>query len=179
MTQATSTQPFGVLTEPATLTLKRLLPGSVDRVWAYLTESDLRRLWLAAGTMEMRVGAPLELVWRNSELSDPPGQRPEGFGEEHRLDSEVTELDPPHRLSISWGNTGGVTFELEPVGDMVRFTITHHRLPDQGTALNISAGWHAHVDVLAARLAGEEPKPFWDHWAALKTEYAKRLGEAK
>jgi len=175
MTQAATTQPFGVLTEPATLTLERLLPGSVDRVWAYLTESDLRRQWLAAGTMEMRVGAPVELVWRNSELSDPPGDRPEGFGEEHRLESEITELDPPRRLSISWGNTGGVTFELEPVGDMVRFTVTHHRIPDHSTALNVSAGWHAHLDVLATRLAGEEPKPFWDHWVALKAEYAKRL----
>ena len=175
MTQAASTQPFGVLTEPATLTLERLLPGSVDRVWAYLTENDLRRQWLAAGTMEMRVGAPVELVWRNSELSDPPGERPEGFGEEHRLESEITELDPPRRLSISWGNTGGVTFELEPVGDMVRFTVTHHRIPDHGTALNISAGWHAHLDVLAARLNGEQPGPFWDHWVALKAEYAKRL----
>jgi uncharacterized protein YndB with AHSA1/START domain len=175
MAQAQSTQPFGVLTEPATLTLERLLPGSVDRVWAYLTDSDLRRQWLAAGTMEMRVGAPVELVWRNSELSNPPGKRPEGFGEAHRLESEITELDPPRRLSISWGNTGGVTFELEPVGDMVRFTVTHHRIPDHATGLNISAGWHAHLDVLAARLAGEEPKPFWDHWVALKAEYAKRL----
>ena len=170
-----TTTAYGTLSEPATLTLERLLPGSIDRVWAYLTESDLRKQWLAAGTMDMRVGAPVELVWRNAELTNPPGHRPEGFGEEHRLESEITELDPPHRLSISWGNTGGVTFELEPVGDMVRFTVTHHRIPDHEMGLNISAGWHAHIDVLAARLAGEAPKPFWDNWAALKAEYAKRL----
>ena len=175
MTQSATAQPFGVLTEPATLTLERLLPGSVDRVWAYLTESDLRRQWMASGIMDMRVGGKVELVWRNQELTNPPGERPEGFGEEHRLESEITELDPPYRLGISWGSTGGVTFELEPVGDMVRFTVTHHRIPDHGTALNISAGWHAHLDVLAARLAGEEPKPFWDHWVALKAEYAQRL----
>jgi hypothetical protein len=74
-----------------------------------------------------------------------------------------------------WGSTGGVTFELEPVGDMVRFTLTHRRIPDRSIMLNVSAGWHAHLDVLAARLAGEEPQPFWDHWASLKAEYAKRL----
>ena len=34
--------------------------------------------------------------------------------------------------------------------------------------LNVSAGWHAHLDVLAARLAGEEPEPFWDHWSYLR-----------
>ena len=80
MTQMTAPNPYGALSEDATLTLQRLLPGSIDRVWAYLTESDLRRQWLAAGTMEMRVGAPIELVWRNNELMDNPGQPPEGFG---------------------------------------------------------------------------------------------------
>jgi uncharacterized protein YndB with AHSA1/START domain len=175
MTQATAPDAYGALSEDATLTLERLLPGSIDRVWAYLTKSDLRRQWLAAGTMEMRVGAPIELVWRNHELTNPPGERPEGFGEEHRLESEITELDPPRRLSISWGSTGGVTFELEPVGDMVRFTVTHRRIPDRSIMLNVSAGWHAHLDVLAARLAGEQPEPFWNKWQALKAEYDKRL----
>jgi uncharacterized protein YndB with AHSA1/START domain len=175
MTQMTAPNPYGALSEDATLTLQRLLPGSIDRVWAYLTESDLRRQWLAAGTMEMRVGAPVELVWRNSELMDNPGQRPEGFGEEHRMESEITELDPPYRLSISWGSTGGVTFELEPVGDMVRFTLTHRRIPDRSIMLNVSAGWHTHLDVLAARLEGEEPAPFWDRWASLKTDYERRI----
>jgi len=175
MTQAATSSAYGALGEDATLTLERLLPGSIDRVWAYLTESDLRRQWLAAGAMEMRLGAPVELVWRNNELTDPPGNKPEGFGDEHRMECEITELDPPHRLAISWGSTGGVTFDLEPVGDMVRFTVTHRRIPDRSIMLNVSAGWHAHLDVLAARLANEDPAPFWDHWAALKAEYADRL----
>jgi uncharacterized protein YndB with AHSA1/START domain len=179
MTHATTPGAYGALTEPATLRLERLLPGSIDRVWAYLTESDLRRQWFAAGAMDLRVGASTDLVWRNNELTDPPGNKPEGFGDEHRMEVEITELDPPNRLAITWGTTGGVTFELEPVGDMVRFTVTHHRIPEHAMALNISAGWHAHIDILAARLAGDEPKPFWDNWAALRAEYAERLGEAK
>src|SRR5262245_24419000 len=175
MNDVTAPTAYGTLSEDATLTLERLLPGSIDRVWAYLTESELRRQWLAAGTMEMRVGSPVELVWRNNELMENPGQPPEGFGGEHRMESEITELDPPYRLSISWGSTGGVTFELEPVGDMVRFTVTHRRIPDRSIMLNVSAGWHTHLDVLAARLAGEEPRPFWDSWASLKAEYDRRL----
>jgi len=175
MTKVTTPDAYGALSEDATLTLERLLPGSIDRVWAYLTESDLRRQWLAAGTMDMRVGAPVELVWRNNDLMDNPGEPPEGFGGEHRMESEITELDPPYRLSISWGSTGGVTFELEPVGDMVRFTVIHRRIPDRSIMLNVSAGWHAHLDVLAARLAGDEPEPFWNHWAGLKAEYDRRI----
>lgn len=166
---------YGVLTEPATLRIERLLPGSIDRVWAYLTESDLRRKWLASGLMDMAVGAPVELVWRNSELTDPPGSPPEGFGDEHRRMETITELDPPHRLGISWGETGGVIFELEPMGDMVRLTLTHSRLPDRTIMLNVSAGWHAHLDVLAAQLAGSRAEPFWDHWKGLKAEYDRRL----
>ena len=93
--------PYGALTEPATLTIQRLMPGPIERIWAYLTESDLRRQWLAAGPMEMQVGTPFELVWRNDELTDPPGQRPAGFPEEHRMQSRITELDPPRRLAFS------------------------------------------------------------------------------
>lgn len=167
---------YGVLTEPATLTMTRLLPGPIDRVWAYLTESDLRRQWLASGTMEMREGAKFELVWRNSELTDPPGARPEGFGDEHRLDSEITELDAPHRLGFTWGDTGGVTLELQEKGDEVLMTITHRRIVERSSQLNISAGWHAHLDMLATRLAGEAlSEPFWDHWVGLKAQYEDRI----
>ena len=114
MTELATLEAYGVLTEPATLKIQRLLPGPIERVWAYLTESELRRQWLAAGQMEMKVGAPVELVWRNDELTDPPGQRPAGFPEEHRMQSRITELDPPRKLAITWDNTGGVSFELEP-----------------------------------------------------------------
>ena len=177
MTSLAMQDDYGVLSEPATLTIKRLLPGPIDRVWAYLTESDLRRQWLAAGEMELRSGARFELVWRNNELSDPPGTRPDGFGDEHRLDSEITEIDPPHRLGFTWGSTGGVLLELENAGDKVLLTVTHRKILDRSTQLNISAGWHAHLDVLAARITGESKGPFWDHWVRLKSEYERRIPE--
>ncbi|MCA0210763.1 MAG: SRPBCC family protein [Proteobacteria bacterium] len=166
---------YGLLSEPATLTIARLLPGPVDRIWAYLTDSDLRRQWLAAGAMEASVGAPVELVWRNDELTDPPGTRPDGFGEEHRMLCEVVAIDAPHMLSISWGSTGGVTFTLEEKGDEVLLTIVHKRIEDPEVRLNVSAGWHAHLDVLEARVAGSVAAAHWDNWTRLRTEYAERL----
>src|SRR5208337_1226278 len=66
MNEHTTPDAYGVLTEPATLTIQRVLPGPIERIWAYLTESDRRRQWLAAGEMQMKVGAPFELVWRNA-----------------------------------------------------------------------------------------------------------------
>jgi uncharacterized protein YndB with AHSA1/START domain len=125
--------------------------------------------------MEMKVGAPVELVWRNDELTDPPGQRPSGFPEEHRMQSRITELDPPRKLAITWGSTGGVSFELEPQGDDVLLTVIHRRVPDRSVLLNVSAGWHMHLDILAARLAGQEPETFWDGWARLKNAYDGRM----
>src|ERR1700740_3729194 len=116
MTELASPSAFGVLTEPATLTIQRVLPGPIERVWSYLTDSDLRRQWLAAGQMEMKGGAPFEFFWRNDELTDPPGQRPAGFAEEHRMQSRITELDPPRKLVITWSGSGDVSFELEPKG---------------------------------------------------------------
>ena len=175
MNELATLDAFGVLTEPATVKIQRRLPGPIERVWAYLTESELRRQWLAAGQMEMKVGAPFELVWRNDELSDPPAQRPAGFPEESRMQSRITELDPPHKLSFTWAGSGDVSFELERQGNEVLLTVIHRRLPDRDTLLKLAAGWHMHLDILVARATGKEPEPFWDGWLRLKQEYDRRL----
>ncbi len=166
---------FGALTEPATLTIQRLLPGPVERIWAYLTDSDLRRQWLAAGRMEMKAAAPFELVWRNNELTDPPGERPPGFADEHRMQSRIVEVDPPRKLVFTWNNSGDVSFELEQKDNEVLLTVTHRRLPDRPMLVKVAAGWHTHLDVLVARASGKQPEPFWDVWSRLKDEYDRRL----
>jgi uncharacterized protein YndB with AHSA1/START domain len=175
MTEVANPDAYGSLIEPATLKIQRLLPGPIERVWAYLTESDLRRQWLAAGEMEMKVGAPFELVWRNDELSDPPGQRPPGFGAEHRMQSRIIEIDPPRKLVFTWQNSGDVSFELDPKGSKVLLTVIHRRLADRATLLKVSAGWHTHLDVLVARATGEVPAPFWDGWSRLQKDYDRWL----
>ncbi len=175
MTELASLDAYGALTEPAALKIQRLLPGPIERVWAYLTESGLRRQWLAAGQMEMKVGAPFEFVWRNDELTDPPGQRPPGFSDEHRMQSRIIALDPPHKLAIAWGASGEVAFELDPKGSEVLLTVIHRRLPDRANLLMVGAGWHMHLDILVARATGKEPGPFWDGWSRLRQEYDRRM----
>lgn len=175
MSKAIPKTDFGVITEPATLTIERVLPGPIERVWSYLTESELRRKWLASGDMELKVGAPFTLTWRNDELTNPPGKKPDGFGAEHSMACEITALDPPTKLAFTWGRSGGVSIELKPVGGDVLLTLVHHRLPDRDTMLMVGAGWRMHLDVLAARSRGEESEPFWDGWVRLKLEYAARI----
>ena len=175
MNDAATLDLYGVLTEPATLTMRRLLPAPIERVWAYLTDDKLRRQWLAAGVMETRVGAPFEFVWRNDELTSPPGARPEGFAVEHRAQCRITDCDPPRRLAFEWPGVGHVAFDLEGKDRRTLLTIVHSRVPDRKTMLGVSAGWHAHLDLLGVRIAGGEARPFWDEMARLRKAYEGRL----
>ena len=60
------------LVEPGTVKMERLLPGPVERVWAYLTESDKRATWLAAGEFDLRLGGAIRLEFDNSKLPNDP-----------------------------------------------------------------------------------------------------------
>ena len=41
--------------------------------------------------------------------------------------------------------------------------------------VGVSTGWHAHLDMLAARLNGETSEPFWDGFNRLRAEYDRRI----
>ncbi|MGH8085017.1 MAG: SRPBCC family protein [Lysobacter sp.] len=168
---------YGVVSAPQTVRIQRLLPGPIERIWSYLTEGELRRQWLAAGDMQLQVGAPFELVWRNDELTDPPGRRPEGFAEEERMQSRIIEVDPPRRLAFAWGG-GDVTIDLEPKGDQVLLTVVHRGISDRANLLMIGAGWHMHLDVLVLRATektAQAQETFWDGWTRLRAEYDRRI----
>jgi uncharacterized protein YndB with AHSA1/START domain len=175
MNAPTTPDAYGTLIEPATLKIQRMLPGPIERVWAYLTDSELRRKWLAAGVMDLKPDAPFELVWRNDELADPPGKRPDGFSEEHRMASRIVEADPPRKLVFTWDGSGDVSIELEPRGSKVLLTLIHRRLPSRSMQLGVSAGWHGHLDVLVAVANGEKPASFWDNWSRLRSDYDRRM----
>jgi uncharacterized protein YndB with AHSA1/START domain len=174
MNKSATRDAYGTLIEPTTLKMQRLLPGPIERIWAWLVESDKRRKWLAAGEMELKVGAPFELVWRNDELTNPPGKRPDNCAEEHRKQSRITSLDPPRQIAFTFDD-GEVSIELEQHGSDILLTLIHRRLPNRDYMLGVSGGWHMHLDVLVARVRGEEPGPFWDGMMKLRGEYDRRL----
>src|SRR3546814_6867929 len=74
------------------------------------------------------------MVWRNDELTDPPGERPESFGGEHRQQSRVIECDPPRRLAFTWDGDSDVTIELEPRGNQVLLTLVHRHRSEEHTS---------------------------------------------
>ncbi|MEZ0470301.1 SRPBCC family protein [Luteimonas salinilitoris] len=176
---------YAELTASDTVRIERLLPGPIERVWAWLTEPDKRRQWLAGGGMELRVGGAVELRFRHAELSPVQGPVPERYREMHENGhvnhGRVTTCDPPRRLAYTWGDTGDdaseVAFELSPQGDRVLLVLTHRRLQRSDMA-SVASGWHAHLCILLDRLHDRLPANFWIAHTRLEREYAKRLPAA-
>ena len=170
---------YGVVTGPGTLRLERMLPGPIERVWAYLTEPEKREKWFAAGEMEPREGGRFEPVFHNSKLSAHNEPTPERFQkyEGSSFESRILRYDPPRLLSYTWGGKADseVSFELTPEGSNVLLVVTHSRLPTRKDMLSVSSGWHAHLGILNALLEGREPGPFWSEIERLGAEYEQRI----
>jgi uncharacterized protein YndB with AHSA1/START domain len=169
----------GIITEAGTVVFERILPGPIDRIWEYLTDSEKRGRWLASGPMDELVGGRVELFFKNGDLSPVKEPTPERYKALERgvtLMCEVTACKKPHLLSFLWGSDGSeVTFELEPKGRDVLLTLTHRRLPDRSTALNVAGGWHTHLGILIDRLSGESTRPFWSNFLGAYKEYESRI----
>lgn len=157
----------------------RLLPGPIERVWAYLTEGDKRAKWLAGGSTELKPGGAVALTFHNASLSDlpddPPPPKYADMPDVVSYRGKVVECDPPRLLVHTWADDEGVTqvrYELEPQGEQVRLTLTHTRLTD---LTGVAGGWHTHLDILADVLSGRQARPFWRTHTALEAQYAERM----
>ena len=172
---------YGVVTGSRTVRFERVLPGPIERVWAYLTESEKRQKWFAAGEMELRVGGRVELKFHHAELSakrEPTPPRYKQFEEAHTSIGRVTRCEPPRLLSFTWGGNhedSEVTFELTPRNGEVILVLTHRRLRDKAEMAKVASGWHAHLRVLVDNLKGPGQGPFWSVLDEVENEYQKRF----
>lgn len=172
---------YGTVLESGTVRFERLLPGPVERVWAYLTESGKRGTWLASGDFDLRVGGETKLLFKHSEITDePPPERYREMNDKGFLATGmITRCEPPHALAFTWEGDGNpaseVTFELSPRDGKVLLVLTHRKLADKAAMTNVSGGWHMHLGLLEDQLAGQKPRGFWSRQAALESEYAARF----
>ena len=126
-----------------TLRFERRLAHAPELVWAALTESERLGEWLAAAVVEPGQGGSIEL----------------DFGEGGKERGTITVWDPPRALAYEWEFTGEepshVRWQLASVDDgrATVLTLEHTRL-SPGVAPDYGAGWHAHLDQLAAHLDG-------------------------
>lgn len=142
----TSEDHFGTVSRNGTvsvITFVRRLPARPEVVWAAITDSEQLPGWLAAGSVDQRAGGMV--------LID--------FGDDGKVTGEVLTWEPPRVLEYGWNFTGEsgsvVRFEIAPdaEGSGCILTLTHRGLSDP-TAIGYGAGWHAHLDGLAALLTG-------------------------
>lgn len=177
---------YGTVLDQGSVRFERLLPGPIERVWEYLTQSDKRATWLAAGPMELRVGGRVELVFRNEELAGPDEETPAVYKDAsgHRQVTRITRIEPPRLLAFTWGNEvagpgepppSEVVFELEPRDGQVLLVLTHRRLSRREDAVSVSSGWHVHLAVLASVLGGGARPRFWAEVLRLEQEYERRI----
>ena len=138
--------------------------------------------------MELRVGGTVQHRFKHSTLTTPADPIPDKYRELAPTDGaacdftgHVTRCEPPRVLAYTWGSPESeVTFELTPEDTRVRLVLTHRRLGDDKAVLaGVGGGWHAHLAVLAARLAGVTPPPFWGTFTRSEAGYAVALAQIK
>jgi uncharacterized protein YndB with AHSA1/START domain len=129
--------------------LKERLESPMEKVFEIYIRTTPERLWEAITDPEIRskynFGARLSSDWTPGsryEMRTPTG---DGLGEGENL-----EVDPPRRLVQSmvalWSDevksegTSRITWEIEPVGDSCRLTVTHDQLRE-GANDELYGGW--------------------------------------
>jgi len=129
-------------------------PGEV---WAALTEPERLARWLAPAEIEPRAGGRLRIDFGNDVVT-----------------GDVLRFEPPALLEVEWRFAGEdesvLRFELAADGDGTLLVLEHLALGDPH-ATGYGAGWHAHLDLLEALLAGRTPGSWDARFAELLPRY--------
>jgi len=127
------------------------------KLWdALLDPKTTEKYWQHENVSDWRVGSK----WEHRAFDGPRTLR---------LVGKVLESEPPRRLVLTWGypedaarddRHSKVTFEIEPVGDAVRLTVTHERFAaDSDMFEKISNGWPKVLSSLKSLLETGRPLP--------------------
>lgn len=166
---------------PDTLRMERLLDAPRDAVWRWLVEPELRKQWFAGGALQPRIGGEIELVFDHDNLSADDVPYPPHYAEFRCATARETiaEYDPPRVIAFTWdGGTEGVArFELFEDGARTRLVLTHSGITGPAPMANFGGGWHSHLAVLQAKLAGSVVRNFWALHAQSEAAVKAALGE--
>jgi len=172
---------YGERIDETTLRFERLLPGPIERVWNYIVDPKLRATWFCGGAFDLRPGGAAVFAFDHRNITDetPPEKYKDHAGI-MQFTGTILKSEPPHLLVFDWPEGDGeatvVEIALKTVGDRVHLTLTHSKVPSVKYMTNVSGGWHLHLDLLEAVLAGAPRTPFWSAIVALEDEYEKRHG---
>jgi uncharacterized protein YndB with AHSA1/START domain/DNA-binding transcriptional ArsR family regulator len=119
------------------------IESTPEKVWRALTDADLTgQYWGHRNVSDWQVGSR----WEH--------QRMDGSGIAD-VAGEVLVSDPPRRLVTTWSGAdepSQVTFDIERYEDIVRLTVTHENLADEGEHADVASGWSAVLSNLKTML---------------------------
>jgi uncharacterized protein YndB with AHSA1/START domain len=170
---------YGRVIGPRAVQFERVLPGPIERVWKYLTEPNLRKTWFADGPMDCRIGGAITFHFQHQRITDFTEALPERF--KMMADGPIvshgtiTVWEPPRRLAFTWEPDSEVAIDLVASGPEVQLTLTQTKLATRAEMVDVSSGWHVHLGVLAERLDGKTPAPFWPRVERAEHEYAEHI----
>lgn len=166
------------LIAPHTIRLERTFDAPIEKVWRYLTEAELRRLWFMAGTDACPNGE-FQLVIDHDNLSDDEVPYPESYASSKgkTWTEQVLKFDPPRLLETTFqgGKGGTVTYELTAAGNGTRLVLIHSGFTSDSGAQDFGSGWTSHLAVLAEKLAGRSVADFWALHARSREAVTKAL----
>jgi uncharacterized protein YndB with AHSA1/START domain len=150
----------------AAVRFERWYAASAQELWPALTDPRRMRRWLGGDvSIEGRVGGAVRLRWDSGD----------------EMNGVITVFEPGRLLEYTWreaalGVESVVRFELRPARPGTLLVLEHTRVSaDQ--APGFGAGWHGHLDALAAALTGQAADPH-GRYRELEPEYVSRFGSA-
>jgi len=145
---------------------ERWYDASLTELWGALTDPGRMARWLGAEVaIEARAGGAVRLRWDGSD----------------EMNGVITAFEPGRLLEYSWnevalGVESQVRFELRAEGSGTVLILAHTRVP-AAQAPGFGAGWHGHLDALAAALAGQPADPH-QRYREFRPQYAALAGKA-
>ena len=134
---------YGERIDAHTVRFERLLPGPVEKIWAYLTDGQKRGEWFASGPLPSKVGDSFEFHFKHSDLSPNKSLAPERFQEMDAKGFHAKErllaLEPMRRLVHTFGEDTPPPSEVER-GQLLRALASDAAAFMTGATLDISGG---------------------------------------
>jgi uncharacterized protein YndB with AHSA1/START domain len=141
-----------------TVRVEDVFETDIDDLWSALTDPARLARWIAAVEGDLRLGGQIQA--RFTSTWEGPGR--------------IDICDAPHHLMVTWhaGTDEETVIEadLTAEGDRTRLVVRDRGIPIDELPFH-GAGWQAHLEDLAAEVAGRPASVWRDRWTTLTPLY--------
>jgi uncharacterized protein YndB with AHSA1/START domain len=145
----------------AVVRMEDVFDTGIDDLWSAFTDPQRLARWLARVEGDLRLGGQFRASFTSG--WEGPGR--------------VDVCDPPRRLLVTMDQDKDdatvIAAELVPDGGQTRLVVEERGLPLDDAAGH-GAGWQAHIEDLAAHLAGRPRADWRARWTELTPAYLRQ-----